>query len=69
MAVGGTAGYFPDGLGGKPWSDRSPHSVNEFWNARGAWMPTWNGDETALKIDSVKVWSFDTTAEAQASFE
>lgn len=23
LAVGGTVGYFPDGVGGKPWSDRS----------------------------------------------
>lgn len=23
LAVGGTNGYFPDGVGGKPWSDRS----------------------------------------------
>jgi hypothetical protein len=37
LAVGGTAEYFPEGMGGKPWSNKSPHSVNEFWNARGAW--------------------------------
>ncbi len=37
VAVGGTNGYFPDGVGGKPWSDTDPHSVNAFWNNRGAW--------------------------------
>jgi len=37
MAVGGTNAYFPDGVGGKPWTDADPHSVNAFWNARGAW--------------------------------
>jgi len=26
LAVGGTIGYFPDGLGGKPWSDSSPRA-------------------------------------------
>lgn len=37
LAVGGTSGYFPEGMGGKPWSNTSPKSVNEFWNNRGAW--------------------------------
>ena len=37
LAVGGTIGYFPEGMGGKPWSDTDSHSVNAFWNARGAW--------------------------------
>ena len=35
MAVGGTSNYFPDGLGGKPWNNNDPHSVNAFYNARG----------------------------------
>lgn len=26
LAVGGTAGYFPDGVAGKPWSDKSERS-------------------------------------------
>lgn len=34
VAVGGTGGYFPDGLGGKPWSNESDRSVNEFWAAK-----------------------------------
>jgi len=41
LAVGGTNGYFPDGVGGKPWADADGHSVNAFYNARGAWLPTW----------------------------
>ena len=57
LAVGGVSSYFPDNLGGKPWSDTSPHAVNEFWDDRSAWGPTWNGEGAALKIDSVKVWS------------
>jgi beta-glucanase (GH16 family) len=59
LAVGGTSGYFPDGQGPKPWSDKSGKSTNEFWNARGAWQQTWKGEGAALKIDSVKVWSLD----------
>ena len=57
VAVGGTNGYFPDGIGGKPWSDNDAHAVNSFWNARAQWQSTWNGEDTAMKIDSVKVWS------------
>lgn len=41
LAIGGTNGYFPDGQGGKPWADGDSHSVNAFWNAKGAWYPTW----------------------------
>lgn len=64
LAVGGTADYFPEG-NGKPWSNTSPHSVNEFWNARGAWQQTWKGEDAALKIDSVKVWSVDPSTHAE----
>ena len=56
LAVGGTNGYFPDGVGNKPWSDSSPNAVNEFWNDRSNWQPTWNGTDAAFKIESVKVW-------------
>lgn len=59
LAVGGTNGYFPDGIGGKPWSDTDPHSVNSFYNNRGAWLPTWQGEGAAMKIDSIKVWKLD----------
>jgi beta-glucanase (GH16 family) len=61
LAVGGTSGYFPEGQGGKPWSDTDPHSVNAFYNNRGAWYPSWKGEDAALQIDSVKVWSLDST--------
>jgi len=57
VAVGGTNGYFPDGMGSKPWSDNDPHAVNNFWNAHSQWQSTWNGEDTAMKIDSVKIWS------------
>jgi len=62
VAVGGTTGYFPEGQCAKPWSNNDPHSVNAFWNSWGAWYPTWNYPQTnqsALKVDSVKVWSLD----------
>ena len=27
-------GYFPDGVGGKPWVDSDPNAVNSFYNAK-----------------------------------
>ena len=57
MAVGGVSGYFPDDVGNKPWRDASGNAVNEFWNGRDQWQPTWNGEDAALKVDFVKVWS------------
>ena len=57
LAVGGVSGFFPDGMGNKPWSDTSPHAVNGFWDQYDQWGPTWDGEGAALKIDSVKVWS------------
>ena len=57
LAVGGVSGYFPDGVGNKPWYDFSGAASNDFWFARSQWEPTWNGTDTAFKIESVKVWS------------
>jgi len=37
LAVGGSNTYFPDGVGGKPWSNRDPHAPNAFYNAKGQW--------------------------------
>ena len=59
VAVGGVNGYFPDNIGGKPWKDTDGHSVNEFYDSKDQWMPTWNGEDSALQIDSIKVWKFE----------
>ncbi|TNV77979.1 hypothetical protein FGO68_gene3752 [Halteria grandinella] len=64
LAVGGTGNYFPDGQGGKPWANGDPHAPNAFYNAKGQWYPTWKGEDAALKIDSVRVWSLNTTTQA-----
>jgi hypothetical protein len=37
LAVGGTAGYFKDGVAGKPWQDSSSSSVNQFYAAKNQW--------------------------------
>lgn len=60
VAVGGTSGYFPDGVGGKTWTNKSPTATTDFWNSRGAWMPSYDfkSDKVDLQVDSVKVWSF-----------
>jgi beta-glucanase (GH16 family) len=63
VAVGGTTGYFADG-GNKPWSNNSPTSVKQFYDARGQWESTWNhtavngrkGPQNAMAIDYVRVW-------------
>jgi hypothetical protein len=48
VAVGGTNEYFPDGEGGKPWTNNDPHSVNAFYNAKEAWFRTWKGENAAM---------------------
>lgn len=55
LAVGGTAGYFPDGMAAKPWSDNSQRASSEFFDNKGQWWPTW-GAQSAFQFDSVKVW-------------
>jgi len=63
LAVGGTNHYFPDGEGNKPYSDSDPKSVNSFYDKKDQWYPTWKGEDAALKVDSIKVWSFDSSTE------
>jgi len=59
VAVGGTA-YFADGWPGKPWRNDSPNAVNEFYNAKDAWMPTWQMNDpshpSAMKVDYVRIY-------------
>ncbi|KAG0038395.1 hypothetical protein BGZ83_003098 [Gryganskiella cystojenkinii] len=61
VAVAGTAGYFPDGVGGKPWMDHSEHAVNEFYAAKDDWYPTWgpeDGLDRAMAIDYIRVYKY-----------
>ncbi|TFK22849.1 concanavalin A-like lectin/glucanase [Coprinopsis marcescibilis] len=56
VGVGGTNGWFPDHPD-KPWYDRSPTAMLEFWRARELWMPTWQDTEKrSMIIDSVKMY-------------
>ncbi|EPS96752.1 hypothetical protein FOMPIDRAFT_57748 [Fomitopsis schrenkii] len=58
LAVGGTNGWFPDGVGNKPWLDASDAAMHDFAQAQDTWYATWpqNVDERAFIIDSVKMW-------------
>lgn len=61
VAVGGTAGFFPDSWhynSRKPWRDSSSTENQDFWNARGEWLPSWNGDNVAMIIDYVHVTKY-----------
>ncbi|QIX00326.1 hypothetical protein AMS68_005843 [Peltaster fructicola] len=55
VAVGGTNGWFQDGISGKPWVDASASAKRDFWNAREQWYPTW-ADNGQMIIKSVKMW-------------
>lgn len=61
LAVGGTNGYFPDGVGGKPWTDASGNAFADFNSAQSQWYPSWpqqggGGSGSPFIIDSVRVW-------------
>lgn len=56
LAVGGTGGYFPDGVGDKPWTDSDPQASAAFYRNRAQWLPTWQGEAAALQVDYVRVW-------------
>lgn len=68
VAVGGTNSYFPDGVGGKPWTNDAKDSVNQFWNAKAQWYSTWKDDDVAMKIDYVKVWELDAENKETLTF-
>ena len=52
LAVGGTSGWFPDGVGGKPWLDSSDTAMLSFAQAQNTWLKTWptNQDDRAFRM-------------------
>lgn len=61
VGVGGRAD-FPDGSRTsnghqKPWDNTDPKMELNFWLDRENWQPTWNGHDSGLIVDYVKVWS------------
>ncbi|KAJ9094261.1 hypothetical protein QFC21_006087 [Naganishia friedmannii] len=57
LAVGGTNGFFPDSIGGKPWIDDSLSAMSDFWIAKDKWYNTWPEDKTkrGLAVKHVKM--------------
>jgi hypothetical protein len=57
VAVGATNGFFPDGVGNKPWGDASGTAPKEFSDSESQWITTWGeGDKRGLTVKSVKMW-------------
>lgn len=50
----GSASYFPDDST-RPWRN-DQFAMRDFWNNRGQWAPTWQGDDVAMQVDWVRVW-------------
>ena len=57
VAVGGVTGFFPDAPN-KPWQNDHSHTVNQFYDAKDDWYPTWDGENSALQVDSVRIWTY-----------
>lgn len=55
VAVGGTNGWFEDGVADKPWVDASETAKRDFWAARDQWYPTWQKGGQ-MEVRSVKMW-------------
>jgi beta-glucanase (GH16 family) len=57
VAVGGTNGWFQDGVARKPWSDQSLTAKYDFWNAQNQWLPTWQKSGAGqMEISKVEMW-------------
>ncbi|KAM5543724.1 hypothetical protein V8D89_002341 [Ganoderma adspersum] len=58
VAAGGTSGWFPDNVGGKPWFDGSDTAMRDFAKAQDTWSATWpsSSQDRAMRVDYVKMW-------------
>ena len=58
VAAGGTSGWFPDGVGDKPWLDQSSTAIRDFTEKQATWSATWpsSEDDRAMRVKSVKMW-------------
>ncbi|CAH2208284.1 jg26236 [Pararge aegeria aegeria] len=55
LSVGG-AHEFPDSPS-KPWVNNASDAMQNFWEAKEQWLPTWYDDMNALQIDYVRVYA------------
>jgi len=53
-AVGGD--FFPL-TNERPWPDYSQQAYLDFMNAINSWKPSWGGDDSAMKIDYIRVYA------------
>lgn len=57
VAVGTSYGFFPDGVGNKPWVDGTSTARSDFYSAVETWYPTWGTHEDrSMVVKSVKAW-------------
>ncbi|XP_069683894.1 beta-1,3-glucan-binding protein-like [Periplaneta americana] len=60
VAVGGN--FFPDGWynspNPKPWNSSTPHPLKDFWEHRDWWLPTWNLEDSSMRVDYIRVYSY-----------
>ncbi|KAF7559013.1 hypothetical protein G7046_g5140 [Stylonectria norvegica] len=57
VGVGGTSGWFADGIQGKPWADGSTTPRKDFWDARDQWGPTWTQlGHGEMIVKKVSMW-------------
>ncbi|XP_046390487.1 beta-1,3-glucan-binding protein-like [Ischnura elegans] len=58
VAVGGR--FFPDGWKNypypKPWNWTSPHPMQDFWEKRNWWLPTWDPVGSSMWVDYIRVY-------------
>ena len=73
LAVGGANDYWSDDLqyeNRKPWLTTSPQAMLDFWNDRTNWERTWNGEDSALQIGTIKIWKRgDGTEDLEQTFK
>lgn len=59
VAVGGTNGFFPDQMAGKPWiNGQDTTAAASFWSSVSTWYQSWPQDpeERAMVVESVKMY-------------
>ncbi len=57
LSVGGTSGWFLDGVQGKPWADASENPRSDFYSAKDQWLPTWEKPgHGELIVRKVSMW-------------
>nr|CAD7404538.1 unnamed protein product [Timema cristinae] len=58
VAVGGR--FFSDSMVNspfpRPWNWSSPHPMRDFWERRDEWLPTWDHENSTLRVDYIRVF-------------